>query len=169
MDVEFRVNQEHEYMANRIIEWRMGVGEQVLSQTGEVLSARWRFGDPIRLMMRWAKNGPDFPVFAGSSPDIKIENRTVAYRFENRWALLRLLRDYAGEPADFDKHKDPKPHTLRFAVDTRRLGVRPEEGGAFQTLAYIRVGLATPDKAHSVQVMPFFPDRAPALKRIAEQ
>ena len=163
MEVDFRVNREREHMANRIIDWQMTVGGQGLSQ-----SARWRFGDPITLVLRWAKNAPDFPVFAGDRPEVKIDGRSVVYQFDNHWSLLRLLRDYAGEPADFEKLQDPKPHTLRFAIDTRRLGVRPEEGGEFQTRAYIRVGVLTPDKDKTAQVLPPFPDRAPALVRIAD-
>jgi IcmF-related N-terminal domain len=168
LDVQFRVNRTQEAMANRIIEWRMGIGTQVMEKQNGSQLGRWRYGDPIRLSLRWAKNAPDYPVFAGEDASIKVAGRTITFVFDNKWSLLKMLRSHAADPGDFGGLSDPKPHSLKVSVDARRIGVKAEKGAQFQTKAFVRLILLTTDKEKGVLVMPAFPVNAPGLELLAK-
>jgi len=74
---------------------------------------------------------------------------------------------HAGCAGDFDQLADPKPHTLKFDIDTMREGLQNQEEGQSKTRIYIRMIILTPDKKKQVLVMPFFPDYAPDLQPIS--
>ncbi len=164
IDVEFRVNQEHEAMANRIIDWRLTVGGQSFRYGDALRTGQWRFGDPISFTLRWAKDGADYPVFAGDQAEADETEKIITYRFKQQWALLYFLRHHAGDIEDFGQSSDPKPHTLKFSIDTRRSGMEPQEEGKFTTKAYIRITVMTPGKIKTLLTLPYFPDNAPELK-----
>ncbi|MBI9082858.1 MAG: hypothetical protein JEZ11_04625 [Desulfobacterales bacterium] len=164
LDVRFRANKGKEAMANRIMDWRLTVGDQSIEKRKENKVVRWQYGTPIGLTMRWAKNAPDYPVFAGDAPGVKVRDRSISFSFDNQWSLLTMLMAHAGDSGDFDQLSDPKPHTLKFTVEAKRRGVKPHEGDRFQMRAYVRVTLLSADKAKSVQTLPVFPVRAPEIK-----
>ena len=164
LTVQFRVNQVKEVMGNRIMGWRMAVGEQVFENRAEPNTGRWRYGDPIRLTLRWARNAPDYPIFAGDSPGVKMAGREISFGFDNQWSLLRMLTAHASDPGDFDQLSDPNPHTLKFVVRAKRRGVKPHAGDTFEMQCFVRVGLLSTGKKKATLVMPVFPLNAPALK-----
>jgi len=162
-DIEFRVNRKYETAANKIIDWHLKIGEQEFQYGGEKNTGRWRFGDPVTLSLRWAKNAEDYPYFGGKG---KItEPLTVVYEPERNmtWSLLRFLRSYASPLDDFEHIADPKPHTLEFEFETVRAGSEGKEEGKSRAKAFIRVGLMSPDKIQKMLVLPRFPEKAPEL------
>ncbi len=163
-DVEMRVNRPKELGANRIIEWVLRVGEQEFRYQGEKRQGRWQMGDPVRFSLRWAKDTPFFPASESTGTGEKVEGKTAVYECEGLWALIRFLREHACSKEDFDRYKDPKPHTLRFTLDART-----EEGQsvwktekAVLTRVYTRLVIMAPDKKEPL-VLPEFPDSAPRL------
>ncbi|NJL58400.1 MAG: hypothetical protein HC887_00865 [Desulfobacteraceae bacterium] len=164
INAEFRVNREHEYMANRIIEWRLNAGGHSF-RNGEALhTGQWRFGEPIMFTLRWAKDAKEYPIFGGYHAVTDERERAVSYKFDNQWSLLRFLRLHEGHIGDFDLPSDPKPHTLKFLIVTQKEGAESEEEGKFTTRAYIRVMMMTPGKPKTMLTMPYFPEIAPELK-----
>ena len=163
--VEFRVNKRHETGGNQIIEWKLSVGEQEFQYMGDRKLGRWNFGDPIRFSFRWAKNSVDFPIYVMGHAGVKVEDRAVEYRYDNQWSLIHFLLSHASSPADFDRIVDPKPHTLRFVIETNREGMENPDEGKFETRVFIRLTPLAPDgKKKETLVMPtFFPDMAPEL------
>lgn len=166
LDVRFRVNRDKEVMANRIMDWRFMVGDQVFERRQESRVGRWRFGQPVQLAMRWARNAPDYPVFAGDGPGVKVADRTIAFTFDNQWSLLTLIMAHAAEPGDFGKLADPNPHTLKFTVQAKRRGVASQDGDTFDMEAFVRVNLLSADKEKQALVMPAFPLKAPRLQLV---
>ncbi|MFH1350713.1 MAG: type VI secretion protein IcmF/TssM N-terminal domain-containing protein [Pseudomonadota bacterium] len=164
--VEFRVNKKHEIAGNQIIEWSLTVGEQEFRYKGEKNTGRWRLGDPIRLFLRWAKDSPDYPIKGPDLPWVKVEDRTVQYEYINQWSLIHLLLRHAGSPADFEGLIDPKPHTLKFEINTRWGGLETQAEERYQTRIFIRLTPLTPDeKEKKALVMPaYFPGKAPQLE-----
>lgn len=162
-DVTFRVNRSLEAGANRIIDWKLTVADQEFKYGGTDSMGRWRYGDSIRLELRWAKDSLHYPFFAGKQEGVGIKDRTVEYEFNNQWSLIRFLALHAGSAGDFDQLADPKPHTLKFNIDTMREGLQNKDEGQTRTRIYIRMIILTPDKKKQVLVMPFFPDYAPDL------
>ena len=162
--VVFRVNRKEEIGANRIIDWKLSVAEKEFKYGGAESMGRWRYGDPVRLSLRWAKNSLYYPIFAGQQDGVRIKDRTVEYEFNNKWSLISFLGLYTGSAGDFDQLIDPKPHTLKFDIDTMREGTQIQDVGKSKTRLYIRMIILTPDKKKQVLVMPFFPDHAPELE-----
>ena len=177
-DVEFRVNRKREQLANRIIGWKLTVADQVFTRGADKLAGRWRYGDPIKLALRWAKDAKDYPVFGGDQAGIKIEGKSIQFAFANQWSLLRLLRLHAGTAEDFDQHMDPKPHTLKFVIDTRREVDKKEAKAKAKAKTkkeakakiYLRLVLVVTDKTKKIQKVieiPAFPEKAPHLNKIS--
>jgi len=162
--VVFRVNRKEEIGANRIIDWKLSVAQKEFKYGGAESMGRWRYGDPVHLSLRWAKNSLDYPSFAGEQDGVRIKDRTVEYEFNNQWSLIRFLALHTASAGDFDQLIDPKPHTLKFVIDTVGEGTQIKDAGKSKTRLYIRMIILTPDKKKQVLVMPFFPDQAPELE-----
>jgi len=158
IDVRFRVSQEHELLANRIIEWKLEVGDQAMTNGRN--TGRWQYGEALSFSLRWAKNGLDYPVFAGAHAGIRTEDKQVTYKFDTPWSLLRFLKTYGATAWELDQFKDSKPHTLKFSIDTMRAGTETQAGRKFSTRVFIRVSISDAGK---VLEMPVFPEKAPAL------
>ncbi|MBW1765678.1 MAG: hypothetical protein JRJ65_01335 [Deltaproteobacteria bacterium] len=165
LDVKFRVNQRHERGGNQIIYWKLFVGDQELTYMKDNPPARWRFGDSVRFSLRWAKDSPEIPIGGIDLPEIKILGRTVEYESSNLWALLHFLRKHTSSPGDFDGLPDPRPHTLKFQIQTRGGGMKTPGNKESIAKVFIRITPMTPrEKRSEILVMPpFFPDIAPEL------
>jgi type VI secretion system protein ImpL len=187
LDVDFRVNIRAEKGGNQIIGWRLQSGRQSFVRGGAESRGSWTAKDPVVLTLQWAKDGQVGPLppapatqAAPSQPHMKVTGPTVTYEYNGMWSLLALLREYAGRPADF-AGGDPRPQTLRFAVDTgpppppvaedgkdaKKLPPPRERTG--QTIVYVRVTLTTleKDKRQDIE-MPAFPSRAPSLSGVPD-
>ncbi len=161
---DFRANQAEEVMGNRIIEWKLTCGEQMIAYGDEKTKGYWKLGSPISLSLRWARNGMDYPVFAGKFGQADSEGRTVTYRFENQWSLLRFLKafdqSYAYQVTGSNVQKD---HLLGFQINAERLGEDLQIADRYLTKVFMRLALEVPGKPGQTVVMPHFPDKAPVL------
>jgi type VI secretion system protein ImpL len=166
LTVSFRVNRDREVLANRIIEWTFGAGGQVVRYGGDTRGARWIYGEPVQLRLRWARNGLDVPVYAPPPASLNQEARTVTFEYDNRWALIRMLQAHRVDSADVPAGRDPRPHTLRFRVDTERVGAEAVETLP-GTRVYLRLELATPGRAGRSVTLPNFPATAPSLAPVS--
>jgi len=163
LEVTFRVNQAYEVMANQIIGWKLVVGKQTLVDGGKTTSGQWSLGEPVTVSLRWAKNAPYRPVFAGTYEGAGVKGRTATWRFSNNWSLLRLLKEHAAEKTDLSGFVDQEPHTLKFDVEVDRVDGKDPTGKKFKSKAFVRVALITADKARLPLQMPTFPTSAPKL------
>ncbi|MFP4307129.1 MAG: type VI secretion system protein [Desulfococcaceae bacterium] len=167
LTASFRVNRDREVLANRIIDWTFGAGGQVVRYGGDARGARWIYGEPVRLRLRWARNGLDVPVYAPPPAAVNQEARAVTFEYDNRWALIRMLQAHRADSADVPAGRDPRPHTLRFRVDTERVGSETVEALP-GTRVYLRLELATPGRAGRSVALPDFPAAAPSLAPVPE-
>ncbi|MBW1801513.1 MAG: hypothetical protein JRJ85_12395, partial [Deltaproteobacteria bacterium] len=115
--------------------------------------------------LRWAKDSLEIPVSGQDPAEVKILGRTAEYESSNLWALNHFLRRHLSSPADFDGLPDPKPHTLKFQIQTTREGMKNPTGEASFAKVFIRITPMTPrEKRREILVMPpFFPRAAPEL------
>ena len=155
-------------MANQIIDWKLAVGKQTFSSSGQAAAGQWLLGEPVTVSLRWAKNAPYKPVFAGSYEGARVKGRIASWRYANNWSLLRLLSEHAADKTDLAGFKDKEPHTLKFEVEVDRVDGKDPTGKKFKSTAFVRIELTTADKAKQPLQVPNFPTLAPKLGMLAE-
>jgi type VI secretion system protein ImpL len=168
LDVDFRVNREREVGGRQIIDWSMHVGEQRIRHRDAKRQARWQVGDPIRIVLRWAKDYPYAPTSEGTE-GVAVDDRTVTWDFPNAWSLVALLMRQAAATTDGGESLlDPRPTTLRFAIAMRpdRVSGASAEAADPQTRVYIRVVALGGEKKDPLR-LPLFPTTAPQLSATA--
>ncbi len=174
VEVDFRVNRRFEQGADQIIGWQVTIGDQVLRRGEPAKPVRWHVTDPVSVNLRWAKDGPISPVLeqVADTPDAK--SRTVSWRYDGRWALLRLLMAHHAPSTELDRRAEISPQVLEFATHTVSV-TGPEAkapGPVGEAKAFIRLRLSTVPpggKSPVALVMPDFPTRAPSLRDEALQ
>ncbi|MEW5773758.1 MAG: type VI secretion protein IcmF/TssM N-terminal domain-containing protein [Thermodesulfobacteriota bacterium] len=178
--VEFRTNQESEQGGHRVIDWEMDVGSQRFRYQGERTQGFWRFGDPVKFTLRWAKDSSIRPFAAMAQKKVLVEDRSVTYDYRGPWALLELVRAHATQAGDFLRFRRVRPHTLKFEVETVDEKTARRDPGSDQVLytgvekakVFVRVELTTPPpppdqakekpRAPEPLLAPEFPVQAPA-------
>ena len=163
MDVKFRANERQELWASQIIEWQLDVGKDSINFREPTHVIRWRFGDPIRLSLRWAKDSPTIPDPDSRAPFV--QGRTATFEYTNYWSLLTLLIEHATVPTDFYDPMEADPATLKFAIPVKPAipaaqAVQPT--GRDRARVFIRV-ITTPTDKKEPLAVPVFPRRAPSL------
>jgi type VI secretion system protein ImpL len=151
----FRVNQGREIKGNHIIDWTLQVGTDTFRYREPERVGRWSFGQPVKLVLRWAKDSPDRPVpVKGASDARATSSRSVSYEFRDSWALLNMVVRHEAAPTDFDRMVDPEPQTLAFTV----AGTEQDP----EAKVFIRVKLRPPGKPENLRLRGF-PTEAPSL------
>ncbi|HET9184019.1 MAG TPA: type VI secretion system protein [Candidatus Angelobacter sp.] len=112
----FRVNRNHEINGNQIIDWTLLVGSSRTQNSDPPATLHWTFGEPINLLLRWAKDSPQTPV-AVPPATVTPQTRTVTFAYADPWSLLRMLAQHRPPAGDFDRSLDANPQTLVFAAD----------------------------------------------------
>ena len=166
IDVRFRINERQEQLASQIIDWQIDVGKDSLNYRDPAHIIRWRFGDPIRLSLRWAKDSPTVPDTEGRWPTV--QGRTAYFEYTNYWSLLSLLIEHETDKADFYDPIEADPATLKFivpvkpTVSTGQMNIMP---GRDHAKIFVRMSVMPTDKKEPL-ALPVFPRRAPPLVRM---
>lgn len=151
----FRVNQGREIKGNHIIDWTLQVGTDTFRYREPERVGRWSFGQPVKLVLRWAKDSPDQPSPVKGAVDARAtSSRSVSYEFRDSWALLNMVVRHEAAPTDFDRMVDPEPQTLAFTV----AGTEQDP----EAKVFIRVKLRPPGKPENLRLRGF-PAEAPSL------
>jgi type VI secretion system protein ImpL len=166
----FRVNRNHETNGNQIIDWSLQVGGNTFRNLDTPSTGRWTFGEPVKLLLRWAKDSPQQPVPlapATGNPD----RRTVIFEYHDPWSLLRMLAVHAAPTTDLDRPVDPDPQTLEFTASQENSLTTfprpPKAAPARETNSnqmakvFIRIRLYPVGKTDALRVPPF-PVQAPS-------
>jgi type VI secretion system protein ImpL len=168
-DVEaaFRILREREVKANQIIGWTLDVGgERITDRETESRKLRWTLGEPVRLSLRWASDGPLMPVVRTPRSGVSVQERTVIYEYRNRWALLAALADNRATLRDLPSYADEQPVTLALAVYTQPTDGGP--AGEIPTQVFLRLTVLAPGTTQALDP-PSFPERAPLSEEVTEE
>ncbi|HWM89359.1 MAG TPA: type VI secretion protein IcmF/TssM N-terminal domain-containing protein [Thermoanaerobaculia bacterium] len=160
-DVEaaFRVLRDREVGANHIIGWALEVGgDRITDRDTESRKIRWTVGEPVRIILRWASDGPQIPVLPSPRAGATVRDRTLVYEYANRWSLLAAVADHRAPLRDLPAYADRSPVTLALAVHTQPANGGPP--GEAPTQVFLRMTVLAPDKTELLDP-PGFPDRAP--------
>ena len=95
LDVRWRTDRDAELGADQVIEWSMQSGsESIRYPGGDDSRMRWTLGEPVKLLLRWAKNGAQKPADDPLQPALAVFEYEAGWEYEGPWALLRLLRTH---------------------------------------------------------------------------
>ena len=162
----FRVNQGREINGNQIIDWTLQVGDETFRYRDPERAGRWNFGDPVKLVLRWAKDSPQQPVTARQAVDGKLNNRTATFEYRDSWSLFTLLALHRPAASDFSRMVDPDPQTLVFAVNASKSSDPASTSNQPNPEAkvFVRIRLRAPGKPDNLRLQPF-PIAAPELEQ----
>jgi type VI secretion system protein ImpL len=166
----FRVNRNHEINGNQIIDWSLEVGPNTFRSADPPSTGRWIFSEPVKLVLRWAKDSSQQPV--ALAPAIALPGtRTIIFEYKDSWSLLKMLVQHAATPGDLDRSVDSDPQTLIFTAEQESATVSGKgqlsETSQKETIprqiakVFIRVRIYPPGKSGVLRVPPF-PTQAPA-------
>jgi type VI secretion system protein ImpL len=149
LTAEFRANRSAEKSANEIISWEFGAGDQSVAVFGKPDAyIRWQYGEPVRLILRFALNSPHVPLPDGNQPEMRVSGRTVTWEFTSGWALFELLAKHDANRSDAGKTSGSQGDNglLRFDIplvsDPKGSPAGARSGSA---VVYVRLHVRTRD------------------------
>lgn len=125
VSIEFRANQANEVDGNKIIEWRLAIGGQVLRQRDLARPLRWEPGKDIELSMRIAKDSPTQAMPDLLQPWMTVDDKVVSYRFSDPWALLSFISKHRDSTSS--TQRDNRLQLLRFEFPVSTMGASPQQ------------------------------------------
>jgi len=155
LDVRWRTDRDAELGADQVIEWSMQAGsESIRYPGGDDSRMRWTLGEPVKLLLRWAKNGAQKPADDPLQSSLAVFEYEAGWEYDGPWALLRLLRTHVAfeRLATIDYSETP----LAF-----RLPVYAPYNPDNHALMFIRVALMNASGKVPLAIAPL-PVKAPA-------
>jgi len=157
---EFRANQAAEVEGNKVIDWTLEIGGQVLRFRDPPKVLRWEPGAPVTLTLRLAKDSPTTPVMDVHQGAMQVDGKAVIFRFNDPWALLTMIQRQR-EP-DGGARADGRSQLLRIEFP---LSVASEDAKAppleARSRVYLRLSLSPVGKKSPLSWPGIFPVRAP--------
>ena len=95
LEVRWRTDREDEQGADQVIAWTLnGAGNQIghPGESGQRL--RWNVGDPLQLVLRWARDSSQRPVIDPLQPSMAVNGLEAGWEYRGPWALLRMMRSH---------------------------------------------------------------------------
>ncbi|MFJ2363154.1 type VI secretion system protein [Pseudomonas sp. NPDC087697] len=159
MDVRWRTDREEERGADQVIAWGLNAGNQQISYPGEAQqNLRWMVGQPVRLTLRWARNGPQRPVNDPLQPNLVIRDLEAGWEYGGPWSLLRLMRSHQSIQRQPSMDYTDFPLTLRLPVTASTSIEEPTQ--MFMRLSWMTQGSKLP---LSIQPLPTRAPRSPFM------
>lgn len=154
LDVRWRTDREEERGADQVIAWGLNAGNQQITYPGEPQqSLRWGVGQPIKLTLRWARNGSQRPANDPLQPNLVVRDLEAGWEYGGPWSLLRLMRSH------LSVQRQPSMDYTDFPL-TLRLPVMAPSSIEEQTLMFVRLSLMTQGSKLPLSIQPL-PTRAP--------
>lgn len=158
--VEFRVNQQAEVEGNKVIDWTLEIGGQVLRLRDPPKAMRWEPGAPVTLTLRLAKDSPAIPVIDVNQGAMQVDGKAVMFRFTDPWALLTMIQRQR-EP-DGGSRADGRAQLLRMEFP---ISVASDDAKGMpmdaRSRVYLRLQLSPVGKKTPLAWPGIFPVRAP--------
>lgn len=155
LDVRWRTDREAERGADQVIQWALLSGSQQIRYPGENnLRLRWTLGQPVKLLLRWAKDAAQKPADDPQQSALAVFEYEAGWEYEGPWALLRLLRAHVAfeRLPTIDYSETP----LAF-----QLPVRAHSSGDNHALMFMRIALMNASGKSPLAIAPL-PVKAPA-------
>ncbi|SFX65832.1 type VI secretion protein IcmF/TssM N-terminal domain-containing protein [Azotobacter vinelandii] len=153
-EVRWRTDRADERGADQVIAWLLQAGRQEIAYPGDdPQRLRWTQGEPVRLVLRWAKNGSQRPVNDPLQPSLAVADREAGWEYTGPWALLRLMRTHIA--VQRQSYVDYTDFPLTF-----QLPVYGAYSSDSRAILFMRVSLMTQGGKAPLSIQPL-PVRAP--------
>lgn len=153
LDVRWRTDRDDESGADQVIAWGLHAGDKQIGFPGEVQRLHWNVGDPVQLMLRWAKDGSQRPSIDPLQPSMAVADLEAGWEYRGPWALLRLMRSHVV------LQRQPSMDYTDFPL-TLQVPLRGAPSGNQQALMFMRLSLMTQGGKLPLSIQPL-PVKAP--------
>jgi type VI secretion system protein ImpL len=154
MDVRWRTDRDDERGADQVIAWGLHAGDRQIGYPGDPAERlHWNVGDPVQLLLRWAKDGSQRPSIDPLQPSMAVADLEAGWEYRGPWALLRLMRSHVV------LQRQPSMDYTDFPL-TLQVPVRGAPNGNQQALMFLRLSLMTQGGKLPLSVQPL-PVKAP--------
>lgn len=117
IEVTWRTDRGDERGAEQIIAWGLQAGHQSIAYPGdEQRRLHWIVGEPVRLVLRWAKNGSQRPASDPLQPSLAVADLEAGWEYTGPWSLLRLMRSHVSVQRQPNVDYTQFPLTLQLPV-----------------------------------------------------
>ncbi|WP_024658999.1 type VI secretion protein IcmF/TssM N-terminal domain-containing protein [Pseudomonas syringae USA007] len=157
MEVRWRTDRDSERGADQVINWKLIAGNQTISYPGDTPNVlHWTVGQPVSLILRWARDGTQRPVNDPLQPDLRVGGLEAEWQYIGPWSLLRLMS------AHVSMQRQPNMDYTEFPLSLEVPVHAPANEGN-QTLMFVRLSLMSQgSKAPlSIQPLPTLAPRSP--------
>ncbi|WP_434610411.1 type VI secretion system protein [Pseudomonas sp. R1-7] len=156
MDVRWRTDRDEERGADQVIAWSLDAGNQQISYPGEgQQNLRWGVGQPVRLTLRWARNGYQRPANDPLQPNLVVRDLEAGWEYQGPWSLLRLMRSLVSAQRQPNVDYTDFPLALQLPVTAQT-----QARTAQQTLMFVRLSLMSQGSKLPLSIPPL-PTQAP--------
>ncbi|MDY7560403.1 type VI secretion protein IcmF/TssM N-terminal domain-containing protein [Pseudomonas sp. CCC3.2] len=154
MEVRWRTDRDSEHGADQVIAWTLGAGNQGIGYPGEEQQVlHWNVGQPISLMLRWAKSGTQQPVNDPLQADLRVSGLEAEWQYQGPWSLLRLMG------AHVSTQRQPNMDYTDFPLSLE-VPVHAPQNEENQTLMFVRLSLMSQGGKAPLSIQPL-PVQAP--------
>ena len=95
VDIRWRTERDQERGADQVIAWGLHSDSQDIRYPGdETQRLRWTVGEPLKLSLRWAKNGSQRPANDPRQPNLAVLDYEAGWEYDGSWALMKLVRSH---------------------------------------------------------------------------
>lgn len=159
LKIGFRINRNDEVGANQIAAWMLQLGTHTLQKfDGDTQTAVWHFGEPVHLVLRWAKGSFVRPV-SDLQGKLTVKGTTATFSYTSPWALLKFVRLHSVA----ERSVDGWQQCLQFQVPLRQANAG-QTNGTDPSRVYIGIGFvsgAADGETAEFVSLPVLPVRAP--------
>ncbi len=150
LDIDWRSDRSLEHGADQVIAWSLYSGDQESRFPGaQDKGLTWNVGDPLKIMLRWAKNGSQRPADDPRQASLAVADLEAGWSYQGSWALLRMMR------AHFSRQRPPNVDYTEFPLVLQLPVYAPyspeNEARMFLRLSLMSLGGKTP---LSIQPLP---------------
>lgn len=153
LEVRWRTDRDAERGADQVIAWSLHAADRQIGYPGEPARLHWNVGEPIHLLLRWAKNSAQRPDIDPLQPSMAVGDLEAGWEYRGPWALLRLMRSHVV------LQRQPSMDYTEFPL-TLRVPARGATDGNPQAQMFMRLSLMTQGGKQPLSIQPL-PIRAP--------
>jgi type VI secretion system protein ImpL len=148
LDVRWRTDREDERGADQVIVWTLnGAGHQITHPGESGKRLHWNVGDPLQLVLRWARDSSQRPVIDPLQPSMAVHGLEAGWEYRGPWALLRMMRSHVVP------QRLPNMDYTDFPL-TLQVPVRGTQDPGTQSQMFIRLSLLSQGSKLPLSIQP---------------